>query len=138
MSVVRIQNSEFGIQGKGSVKSYRDLVVWQKAIALVTAVYTLTRGFPKEEMYGLAQQIRRSAVSVPSNIAEGGSKRSTKDYIRFLNIAYGSLSELETQLMIAVNLGFANDKIVDNLLQNTAEIGKMLNALINKLEDKIP
>lgn len=137
VSVERVQNSEFGIQGKKTVRSYRDLLVWQKAMQLVTDVYVLTKSFPKEELYGLTQQIRRCAVSVPSNIAEGGSKRSTRDYVRFLNIAYGSLSELETQLLIALNLGYSEAEKIQTLLEYASEIGKMLNALINKLEEKI-
>jgi len=79
------------------IKSYRDLFVWQKAMELVTAVYTITKDFPKEELYGLTAQIRRSAVSVPSNIAEGYGRKSTLEYIRLLQIACGSLYELQTQ-----------------------------------------
>ena len=88
------------------IKSYRDLIVWQKAMGLVTDVYAITKDFPKEEQYGLTAQIRRSAVSVPSNIAEGYGRKSTLDYIRFLQIACGSLYELQTQLEISVNLKY--------------------------------
>lgn len=79
-----------------AIQSYRDLDVWKKSVALVTDVYQATALFPKEEVYGLTSQIRRSAVSIPSNIAEGRGKRGTRDFVRFLNIAYGSLCELET------------------------------------------
>ena len=85
------------------IKSYRDLFVWQKAMELVTAVYAIPKVFPKEEQYGLTAQIRRSAVSVPSNIAEGYGRNSTLDYTRFLQIARGSLYELQTQLEIAAH-----------------------------------
>jgi four helix bundle protein len=88
------------------IKSYRDLIVWQKSMTMVTAVYEATRRFPAEELYGLTAQIRRAAVSITSNIAEGYSRNSTADYIRFLRIACGSLYELRTQLEIAVNLGY--------------------------------
>jgi four helix bundle protein len=85
------------------IRNYRDLIVWQKSIALVTEVYSITRLFPKEELYGLISQIRRSAVSIPSNIAEGYGRYSTNDYIRFLQIAIGSLYEFQTQLEIGLN-----------------------------------
>ena len=88
------------------VKSYRDLLVWQKSMGLVADVYRLTRSFPREEQYGLTAQIRRSAVSIPSNIAEGHGRHGTKDYLRFLGMANGSLFELQTQLEIARTLEF--------------------------------
>ena len=88
------------------IKTYRDLLVWQKAMALVTDTYALTKKYPKDELFGLCSQTRRSAVSVPSNIAEGYGRRSTQDYLRFLNVSLGSLYELQTQLEIAGNLGY--------------------------------
>lgn len=120
-----------------SIKSYRDLDVWKKSVLLVTAVYRTTANFPKEEVYGLTSQIKRSAVSVPSNIAEGRGKRSTRDFIRFLNIAYGSLCELETQLIIANNLTLLKTMDLEILLEASSEIARMLNGLINSLEDKL-
>jgi four helix bundle protein len=92
-----------------TVKTYRDLLVWRKSMELVTEVYKQTKSFPKDEVWGLTIQIRRSAVSIPSNIAEGYGRNSTNDYIRFLQIASGSLYEVQTQLEIAFNLGFLND-----------------------------
>ena len=117
------------------INSYRDLQVWQKARILVADIYRLTQSFPRDEQYGFTSQLRRAIVSVPSNIAEGGSKRSTKEFLRFLNIAYGSLSEVETQLYLAQDLNYAAD--IEPLLEKTSELGKMLNALMNRLEHKI-
>ena len=88
------------------MKSYRDLIVWQKAMSLVTLTYKITKDFPIEERYGLCSQIRRSSVSVPSNIAEGYGRNYRKDYSRFLQIARGSLFECQTQLEIALNMNF--------------------------------
>ncbi len=99
----------------------------------MTSVYGFTSRFPKDETYGLSQQIRRSAISVPSNIAEGYGRQSTQDYIRFLQIARGSLYELETQLEIARNLEFLSSDAVVKLSESTTEIGKMLNSLLSKL-----
>ncbi len=119
-----------------TIKSYRDLDVWKKSVLLVTEIYKITANFPKEEIYGLTSQIKRSAVSVPSNIAEGRGKRSTREFIRFLNIAYGSLCELETQLIIASNLALLKTNDLETLLNASGEIARMLNGLINSLEDK--
>jgi four helix bundle protein len=117
-----------------TIKSYRDLEVWQKARKLVVRVYRLTSTFPKEELYGLTSQLRRAAVSVPSNIAEGKSRRATKDYMRFLDIAYGSAAELETQLYIACDLNYTTGKKIKLLLADYAEVGRMLNGLLSSLE----
>ena len=125
---------------KGSefrVQSFRDLKVWQRGMSLVTAVYKQTNEFPKEEQFGLTSQMRRAAVSVPSNVAEGSSKRSTKEFIRFLNLAYGSLAELGTQWEIAGNLSYAQREDIFVHLREIDEIGKMLNGLINSLENKL-
>lgn len=119
------------------INSYKDLQVWQKAIQLVTDVYMLTKSFPKDEVYALTSQIRRAAISIPSNIAEGQSKRSTKDYIRFLNIAYGSCAELETQLCISTNLHYATSEQTQSLSEKGSEIGRMINGLINSLENSL-
>lgn len=120
-----------------SIISYRDLEVWKKSVMLVTHIYQITGTFPKEEVYGLTSQIRRSAISIPSNIAEGRGKRSTRDFIRFLNISYGSLCEAETQLIIAGNLRLLDSDALKNLLELTSEIARMLNGLISSLEIKL-
>lgn len=116
------------------IKSFRDLLVWQKSMVLVTEVYNYTGRYPKEELYGITSQIRRSAVSVPSNIAEGYGRRSTGDYTRFLQISVGSLYELDTQLEISRNLGYLTDEQFSNLSANCNEISKMLHSLIKKLK----
>lgn len=115
------------------IKSFRDLLVWQKSMALVTEIYKHTKTYPKEELYGITSQIRRSAVSVPSNIAEGYGRRSTGDYTRFLQISVGSLYELDTQLEISRNLGYLAQAHFSNLSANCNEISKMLHSLIKKL-----
>jgi len=142
----RIQDS--GFRGKSSVidiaskrvviHSYKDLDVWKRSVNLVVTVYSLTKRFPKEELYTLVSQLRRSAISIPSNIAEGHSKRATKDYIRFVNIAYGSLAELETQLVISEKLNYLPAKDLEPLWEETKSIGRMLNGLISGLEKKLP
>lgn len=118
-------------------KSYRDLKVWQKGVDLTVFVYELSKNFPKEEMYGLTSQVRRAAVSVPSNIAEGAERFSIRDYIRFLRTAKGSLSELETQLYIAVRLNYLTTESFFQFNQQSSEIGRMINGLITSLEDKL-
>lgn len=119
-----------------AVTSYRDLVVWQKAMALVSAVYELTRAFPDSERFGLTSQIQRAAVSIPSNIAEGQGRLATKEFRQFLGIARGSLKELETQLLISIDLGYAAAEDINACLELADEIGRMLNALIKALERK--
>lgn len=94
------------------VNSYKDLLVWQQAIDLTVNIYALTSNFPKSELFGLASQIQRAAISVPSNIAEGHARDSTKEYLRFISIALGSLAEVETQLVIANKLQFLNDEMM--------------------------
>lgn len=119
------------------VKSYRDLEVWKKSITLVKDIYKISDLFPTKEQYTLTSQIRRAAISVPSNIAEGRARQSTKEYIRFVDIAYGSLAELETQLFIAKELDYIAENILDEVLLKTAEIGRMLNGLSIKLKEKL-
>jgi len=121
---------------KMEIKNYRDLIVWQRSMKLVKDVYQFTASFPKEEIYCLTQQIRRSSISVPSNIAEGAGKRSTKDYMRFLEMSSGSLAELETQMMIASELQYIDKNMLERLLNESSEIGKMINGLINALDKK--
>jgi four helix bundle protein len=119
------------------IKSYPDLEVWQKSRLLVSRIYVLTKTFPKDELYGLNSQLRRAAISVPSNIAEGKSRRSTKDYMRFLDIAYGSVAEVETQLYIAIDLGYTTEHKLSQLFEDYNEVGRMLNGLINSLEKRL-
>lgn len=111
------------------VKSYRDLRVWQSAMELVTDVYCLTNKFPKNEDFGLTSQVRRAAVSVPSNIAEGHARVSDKEFYRFLSIALGSLAELETQLMISEKLGYSSSENIQDMLSRSDQIGKQIRKL---------
>jgi four helix bundle protein len=115
------------------VKSYRDLVVWKKAMALVLQVYRSTQAFPKIETYGLVSQLRRAAVSVPSNIAEGQARISTGEFRQFLGNARGSLTEVETQILIAQGLGYLQPEETESLLGDTAEVGRILNGLLSSL-----
>jgi four helix bundle protein len=112
--------------------THKDLIVWQKSINLVTLVYKITNQFPKEEIYGLTSQMRRAAVSIPSNIAEGHGRFSDKELIRFLFISLGSSAELETQLILANNLGFLNEVDFEQLQELNNEVIRMLSALIRK------
>ncbi len=113
--------------------SYRDLLVWQKGIVLVKQVYEITRSFPTEERFGLGSQMRRAAVSIPSNIAEGQARHTTGEFIQFLSHAEGSTAELETQLVIAVQLGYCAAAKVQPTVDLVTEIRKMLNGLRRKL-----
>jgi four helix bundle protein len=115
------------------VKTYRDLIVWQKSMVLVMEIYRLTKAFPRDEMYGLTSQIRRAAVSIPSNICEGYARNSDADFARFLRIACGSLYEMQTQLEIAGNLQYLPDKQLQNVSGQALEVEKMLSSLINKI-----
>ncbi len=116
-----------------SIKSYRDLVVWQKGIDLVTEVYTLTRKFPQYEVYALANQLQRSAVSIPSNIAEGQARQHTGEFRQFLHIALGSAAEVDTQAVIAHRLGYITQQEVDAIAARVVEIQKMLHSLAARL-----
>ncbi len=111
-------------------ESYRDLIAWQKAMKFVVEVYQATQGLPREERYGLTNQLRRAAVSVPSNIAEGQAHFSPREFHHFLSHARGSLVEIETQLMIAHSLGYLHQSECGRLLEDAAEIGRILNGLI--------
>ena len=112
---------------------HKDLDVWKKSIELVTEIYSITANFPNEEKYGIVSQIRRAAISVPSNIAEGCARFSDKENLRFLDIARGSLAELETQLIISKNLGFIDS---DNLIKKISTIAQMLSGLKRHLKQK--
>jgi len=115
------------------MNSFRDLIVWQRSLQFVKSVYEDTKEFPKEEIFGLKMQIRRCATSVPSNIAEGYGRQHTSEYVRFLQIARGSLFELITQLEIALSLTYIQD--ISKLEKECDEIAKMLNSLIRKLSE---
>ena len=118
------------------LKSYRDLEVWQKAMDLVVACYQITKKFPKNEVYGLINQLQRAAVSIPANIAEGRERQHSKEFIQYLSIAYGSLAELETHIQIAERLTYIDMNQLKKLLDKTAEIGRMLNGLRKSLEKR--
>ena len=120
-----------------SESSYRDLVAWQRAMELVTSVYRRTDDFPQREIYGLTNQIRRSAVSVASNIAEGKGRRSKKEYVQFLCRARGSLFELETQLEIAKNLEYLTESEYGSLREQAAAAARPLNGLITSVERQL-
>jgi len=116
------------------LKSYKELIVWQKSMILVKEIYQLTSIFPNDEKFGLISQMRKASISIPSNIAEGWGRLSRKNYIQFLRISRGSLFELETQILITKELKYINDsEAIENLI---TEISKMLNSLINKLTEK--
>ena len=115
------------------VKSYQDLIVWQKGMEVVELVYLVTKVFPKEELYGLTNQVRRAAVSIPSNIAEGHARNSTAEFRRFLSIAQGSKAEVETQILIAQRLHYIQPQQAREILSLLKEISKMLAALKAKL-----
>jgi four helix bundle protein len=111
---------------------FRDLILWQRAMVLAVLVYQITRRFPREELYGITTQLRRAAVSIPSNIAEGAARRTTRDFINFLHIARGSLAELNTQLILAVRLGLADSHI--DWQSSIDEVARLLNAVIKGLQ----
>jgi len=113
-------------------QSYQDLLVWQKAMSLVTDIYRITRRFPPEERFGLTSQVRRAAVSIPSNIAEGQARRTRGEFLQFLGHAKGSLAELDTQLRIAENLGYLHDS--DTLFRDLSDVRRMLSGLVSSLE----
>jgi len=114
-------------------KSYRDLIVWQKAMGLARQAYTLTSGLPKSEAYGLLAQVRRAAVSIPSNIAEGHGRLTDLQFRHFLGNARGSLCELQTQVELAADLGYLDKKKIQIVMDQRAEVGRLLNGLITSL-----
>ena len=118
------------------MKTFRELIVWQKAMSFVTEIYKVSKQFPKDETFGLTSQIKRSAVSIPSNISEGYGRQGLNDYLRFLNIAMASLFELQTQLEIAYNLEYINKEKFDNLYELTREIERMLSSFIRSIKSK--
>lgn len=118
------------------VQSYRDLAVWQRAMALAVDCYRATPGFPKHETYGLTAQLHRAAVSVAANIAEGRSRQHTKEFLYHLSVAYGSLAELETHTEIARRLAYLPTEEADRLLSACAQVGRMINGLMSSLQKK--
>lgn len=115
------------------LQSYKELIVWQKAVKLAIEVYKITEHYPRSELYGLTSQTRKSAISIPSNIAEGSTRQHLLEYLQFLNIALGSAAELETQLFIAKELKFLEEDAYKRLNDSLIEIMKMLNGLIKNL-----
>lgn len=120
-----------------AIKSYRDLRVWQEGMTLAELSYRLTRAFPREEMFGLAAQIRRAAASIPANIAEGHGRENTQSFIQYLRIAQGSLKELETHIQLAARVDLIkNDEIIDPM-QRCEALGKMVRLLIRSLQENV-
>lgn len=118
------------------LRNFKDLHVWQKSYKLCLKIYELTPQFPDEEKYGLTSQIKKSAVSIPSNIAEGYGRKTTADYVRMLYISYGSICELETQILLAGDLGFIEKGDLNLLSKDINEVERMLKALIKSLKNK--
>jgi four helix bundle protein len=116
------------------IRNYRDLNAWQSAMELVVQVYSLTKELPDDERFGLTSQLRRAAVSVPSNIAEGQGRDSDREFARFLSIAHGSVREVETQLLICDRLGYIESKRVNAALEKAAEVGRLITGLIKAIE----
>lgn len=120
------------------IKSYKDLNIWKNGLKISELTYKLTKNFPQEEIYGIISQMKRSSVSVPSNIAEGFGRSSTKSYVQYLRIARGSLYELDTQLTLSKNLGLTEDfALIDQIEGLIVEEGKMINSYINKLKQNV-
>jgi four helix bundle protein len=115
------------------INDYRDLVVWRKAMDLAAEVHLLSKAFPRDELYGLTSQLRRAAVSVPSNIAEGQARQSTAEFLNFLSIAHGSLAEVDTQLLLAQRFQYVSDEMTSKAASLIIEVSKMLFSLRAKL-----
>ena len=118
-------------------KNYADLIAWQKAMDLVEMIYRLTNGFPRDERFDLTSQLHRSAISIPSNIAEGQGRYSKREFVRFLSIAHGSLREVETQVLIAMRLGYAGRDNVNEVVTMTSEVGRLITGLSKSLKEKL-
>jgi four helix bundle protein len=126
------------MSGNGEIRSYRDLLVWQKGMALAKQIYGMTRASPDDERYGLTAQMRRAAVSVPSNIAEGQARHGRREFVHFLSHAEGSLAELDTQLTLAVELGYCRRSDAHGSITLVAELQKMMASLRGKLAARLP
>ncbi len=120
------------------ILSYKDLIVWQKGMTLAEQVYLITAGYPKSELYSLTDQMRRAAVSIVSNIAEGKGRESKQEYLHFLAISQGSLTELETQILLSIRLRYLSEIDAENPLSLCDEIGRMLNTMRTKLKASSP
>jgi four helix bundle protein len=116
------------------IHDFKDLKIWQKGMDIAEKCYFLTKSFPRDELYGMVQQIRKSAASIPANIAEGYGRRSTAEYIRFLNIAQGSVNELETHIILSERVGLSEQKHIEKIISLLREESRMIIALIKKLE----
>ena len=125
------------IENRKAVQSFRDLEVWQRSMELTVMVYRLTRAFPREEIFGITTQLRRAAISIPSNIAEGQGRLNTREFRQFLSIARGSNCELQTQLEIARALGLGDQKLLDEAAGLSVRIGQMLSKLLSTLKAKL-
>ena len=119
------------------METHKDLRVWQHSMEMVTSIYQMTKTFPKEELFGLVSQIRRAAVSVPSNIAEGYARGSEREKLHFLRISSGSMSEVETQLLLSLNLGYISQETYSELSEMITSVWKQLNALISSVKKKL-
>lgn len=121
------------MKDKKTVQSYRDLLIWQKGIELVTHVYRVTEKLPRSETFALTSQVRKAAISVPSNIAEGHARQHSREFRQFLYIALGSLAELDTQLTIALKLAYVSESDLDSVHANIVELRRMISGLVSKL-----
>jgi four helix bundle protein len=121
----------------GRIRSYKDLIVWQKGIELVTSVYSISKTFPNEEKFGLINQLNRAVVSVPANIAEGWGRESSKNYLQFLRISRGSLMEVETLMIISKNFNYLDNTSFSTISDKIEETGKILQGLIKSIQQKI-
>jgi four helix bundle protein len=132
-----------GAQGNGRSRTvgkqgYQDLFVWQKAMELVTTVYRATRSWPHEEQYGLTSQVRRAAVAIPSNLAEGHGRSGRREFAHHVSIAYGSLCELETQLLIAERLEYSDSEMTESLMNRIADVRRLTSGLLRSLQSSTP
>lgn len=119
------------------MKSHKDLEIWKRSVDFVTFIYEMTKSFPKEEIYGLTNQLRRAAVSIPSNISEGAARKHSKEFIQFLYVALGSIAELETQIIISENLKYLNKDRSMNIQNELTELRRMILGLIRQISNKI-
>ena len=119
-----------------TIQSYRELKVWQEGMNLAEACYSITRQFPKEELYGMSSQLRRASASIPANVSEGYGRKSRKEYIHFLYVAQGSLKEVETHLLLSSRVKLASEKAIEPILAQCESVGKLLRGLIRALENK--
>ena len=119
------------------METHKDLRVWQQSIEMVTSIYLMTQSFPKDEMFGLISQLRRASVSVPSNIAEGYARGTDKEKLHFLRISSGSMSEVETQLMLSLNLGYIDQEKYNELSEIVTSVWKQLNSLISSIKKRL-